>query len=221
MINSIKTYKDVLMMNTKQIASVLNKSHSNVKISAERLAQNGTIALQEFTFIHNNNAYTAYNLTKRDSIILVAQNSPEFTAKIVDRWQELENENNKIPQTYASALLLAANQAEQIEKQEEALKLAAPKVEFVDRFVESTGNKTFREVAKLLKANEREFRAFLVKSQVMYKLNKRWTARAPHLNAKRFSESSGEKNGRVFFECKFTPKGVEYIAGKWIAHKSG
>ena len=27
---------------------------------------------------------------KRDSIIVVAQNSPEFTAILVDRWQELE-----------------------------------------------------------------------------------------------------------------------------------
>ncbi|APF00651.1 hypothetical protein BG030_22860 [Pseudomonas putida] len=27
---------------------------------------------------------------KRDSIIVVAQNSPEFTARLVDRWQELE-----------------------------------------------------------------------------------------------------------------------------------
>lgn len=34
--------------------------------------------------------YTEYRLNKRDSIILVAQNCPEFTARIVDRWQELE-----------------------------------------------------------------------------------------------------------------------------------
>lgn len=27
---------------------------------------------------------------KRDSIIVVAQLSPEFTARLVDRWQELE-----------------------------------------------------------------------------------------------------------------------------------
>lgn len=27
---------------------------------------------------------------KRDSIVVVAQNCPEFTAALVDRWQELE-----------------------------------------------------------------------------------------------------------------------------------
>lgn len=29
-------------------------------------------------------------LNKRDSLIVVAQNCPEFTARIIDRWQELE-----------------------------------------------------------------------------------------------------------------------------------
>ena len=45
--------------------------------------------MQEFS--HSGNTYTEYLLNKRDSIILVAQNCPEFTAAIVDRWQELES----------------------------------------------------------------------------------------------------------------------------------
>jgi len=219
MLDIIKTHQEVLMMNTKQIASVLGKQHSNIKISAERLAENGTIALQEFKFKHNNNMYTAYNLTKRDSIILVAQNSPEFTAKIVDRWQELENANNNIPKTYAQALLLAANQADQIEQQQKQIAIAAPKVAFVDNFITSTGNKSFREVAKMLKANEREFRAFLYESKVMYQLGGGWTAHARHIDAGRFYVTGGEANGHAYTTCKFTPKGIEYIAGKWITHK--
>ncbi len=32
-------------------------------------------------------------LCKRDSYVVVAQLSPELTARLVDRWQELENKN--------------------------------------------------------------------------------------------------------------------------------
>lgn len=81
-----------LTMGTREIAEMLGKKHSNIKISAERLAESGvigTLAPQEFT--HNNNTYTEYRLGKRDCLILVAQNCPELTAAIVDRWQELEN----------------------------------------------------------------------------------------------------------------------------------
>lgn len=83
--------KAPLTMTTREVADLLEKQHSNIKISAERLAASGvigTLAVQEFT--HNGNTYTEYLLNKRDSLILVAQNSPEFTARIVDRWQELE-----------------------------------------------------------------------------------------------------------------------------------
>lgn len=79
-----------LKMSTREIASLIKKSHSNIKISAERMAAGGTLALQESKFTHNGNEYTEYLLNKRDSTVLVAQNCPEFTAKLVDRWHELE-----------------------------------------------------------------------------------------------------------------------------------
>ena len=80
-----------LTMTSREIAELIEKRHDNIKISAERLAEKGVIgtpAMQEFT--HNGNTYTEYLLNKRDSLIVVAQNCPEFTARIIDRWQELE-----------------------------------------------------------------------------------------------------------------------------------
>lgn len=82
-----------LTMSSREIAELLDKQHSHIKISAERLAEKGvigTLATREFT--HNGNKYIEYLLGKRDSLILVAQNCPEFTARIVDRWQELEEQ---------------------------------------------------------------------------------------------------------------------------------
>ena len=48
-----------------------------------------------YTHPQNGQTYYEYHLTKRDSLIVVAQNCPEFTAAIVDRWQALENQQNQ------------------------------------------------------------------------------------------------------------------------------
>ncbi len=86
----ILSQTDKLTMSSREIADLLGKQHSNIKVSAERLQKSGTIALQGSKFKHNGNEYEEYLLEKRDCFVLVAQNSPEFTAAIVDRWQELE-----------------------------------------------------------------------------------------------------------------------------------
>ena len=124
-----------MTMGTREIAELLGKQHSNIKISAQRLAASGvigTLATQEFP--HNGNIYEEYRLNKRDSLILVAQNCPEFTAQIVDRWQELESQQGpQIPQTYAAALLEAGRLALEVEQKNHLLAVQAPKVEFADR----------------------------------------------------------------------------------------
>lgn len=121
-----------LTMSTREIAELLGKAHTNIKISADRLAEKGTIALQGSTFEHNGNEYIEFLLNKRDSLILVAQNSPEFTAAIVDRWQELEAQTQppapQLPQNYLEAL-------EQLVEKEKLLIAQAPKVAFVDNLV--------------------------------------------------------------------------------------
>ena len=47
-----------------------------------------------YTHPQNGQIYYEYFLNKRDTYILVAQFSPEFTAAVIDRWQELENQQN-------------------------------------------------------------------------------------------------------------------------------
>ena len=115
----------------------------------------------------------------------------------------------------AEALRLAADQAEQIEKQQAALAIAAPKAAFVDQYVDASGLKGFRQVAKLLKANENHFRLFLIENKVMYRLSGEWVAYQNHIDAGRFSVKTGEANGHAFTRSMFTPKGVEWVAGEF------
>lgn len=208
-----------ITMGTREIASLLGRQHSNIKVSAERLAENGTIALQGSKFEHNGNTYEEYLLDKRSSLILVAQNCPEFTAAIIDRWQWLESlQAPKIPQTYAAALIEAGRLALEVERQAEQLAIAAPKVAFVDRYVASTGNKGFRQVAKLLKAKENSFRAFLSVNKILYQLGGEWVPYQNHIDAGRFEVSTGTANEHAYNTARFTPKGVEWIAGLWAVH---
>ena len=100
-------------MTSKDIADLLGSRHSDVKLSVERLMDKGIIAQSAMAFMQetkgNNRTYDIgyYTFTgeqgKRDTIIIVAQIRPEITAKIVDRWLELE-QRNQTPTTYIEAL---------------------------------------------------------------------------------------------------------------------
>lgn len=213
-----------LTMSSLEISDLVESRHDNVKVTIERLAARGVIQLPALQEVRNHigQIVSVYPLEKRDSYVVVAQLSPEFTARLVDRWQELEAKQGPVlPQTMAQALRLAAEQAEHIEVQEAQLREAAPKVEYVDRYVAANGAKGFRQVAKLLNANEPDFRLFLQEKKIMYRLGNEWTAYQNHIDSGRFVVKTGvaTRNEHAFSTTKFTPKGVEWIAGEWAKHQ--
>ncbi|AFU62254.1 anti-repressor Ant [Acinetobacter phage phiAC-1] len=221
---------NVKTMTSLEIAELVQSRHDKVKQSIERLVERGVIIQPPMGNEQSNDAMGRLRSTqvyvfsgdqgKRDSIVVVAQLSPEFTARLVDRWQELENQSLK-PQlpdftNPVEAARAWANEVEAKQIAQEQLKLAAPKLAFVEKYVESTGNKTFREVAKLLGISEPSFRQFLKYHKIMYQLNGTWTAYSQHFDAKRFSIKAGvsERNGKAFTQTLFTPKGIEWIASE-------
>lgn len=121
-------------MTSQQMAGLTGKRHDSVKRTIATLADKAVIQLPQFVEVKNHIGQTVYEYIfsgeqgERDSYIVVAQLSPEFTAKLVDEWKRLKGATG-IPQTYAEALRLAADQAEQ-------LALAAPKVSYYDKVVE-------------------------------------------------------------------------------------
>ena len=205
-------------MTSQQMAGLTGKRHDSVKRTIATLADKAIIQLPQFVEVKNHIGQAVYEYIfsgeqgERDSYIVVAQLSPQFTAKLVDEWKRLKGATG-IPQTYAEALRLAADQAEQ-------LALAAPKVEFVDRYVAAdSGSKGFRQVAKLLNANEKTFRAFLSDSKIMYKLGGEWMPYQCHYDAGRFEVKGGvADNDHVYNSALFTPKGINWIAGLWAQH---
>lgn len=226
---ALKIGAAAVTMTSREIAELVEKRHDNVSRTIEALAVRGVIALPQFEEVSNTGPGPAvirqYRVGKRDSYVIVAQLSPEFTARLVDRWQELEADVAvQVPQTMAQALRLAADQAEALEVAYAQLALAAPKVEFVDRYATSSGNKGIRETAKLLGANERQFVVWLEREDggCLYRLAGHLTPRASHLDAGRFVVKTGTADhpdsSHAFNQAKFTPKGVTWIAGEWAKH---
>lgn len=111
-------------MSSQQIAELVDSRHDSVRRTIERLAGAGVIQLPPLVEVKNHlgqqvQTYLFSGVTgKRDSIVVVAQLSPTFTARLVDRWQELEAQLAKpvIPTSFAEALRLAADQQEQIQQ---------------------------------------------------------------------------------------------------------
>lgn len=209
-------------MTSFEIAELVGSRHDSVKRTIERLVDAGVITLPPMVEKPTAGRPTTVYVFegekgKRDSIVVVAQLSPEFTARLVDRWHELEkaiNQPIQIPKSLPEALRLAADLAEQNAALESKLAIAAPKVEFVDSYVEAKGAFGFREVAKLLGVKETILRSFLIEHEIVYYLAGKMTAHAQHLDAGRFVVKTGENqlNGAAYSQLKFTPKGVEWIA---------
>lgn len=111
-------------MSSLEISELVKSRHTDVRRSIERLMQKGVIANAPMAFLANINGLgkvvkvKAYLLGKRDSYVVVAQLSPEFTGALVDRWQQLESQISvpSLPSTYKEALLALVVAEEEKEK---------------------------------------------------------------------------------------------------------
>ncbi|EDA2592277.1 hypothetical protein A3U77_24255 [Salmonella enterica subsp. enterica serovar Urbana] len=170
--------------------------------------------------LNNNQTRTAYYDLDFDQMMLMGMRESKAVRRSVLAKLKVMH-GLQIPQTLPEALRLAADLAEQKTELENKLAIAAPKAEFVDHYVEASGSLGFREAAKLPKVKETEFRLFLLDKGIMYRLAGKMTPYAQHLDVGRFTVKTGEaNNGHAFTQVKFTPKGIQWIAGLLAADKA-
>lgn len=160
-----------ITMSSLEIAELLEKRHDKVKQSVERLVEKGVIVqpqiedeqVEATTPTGGRRKYTtsAYRLQKRDSYVVVAQLSPEFTARLVDRWQELEDQAASRAVTLdlddpAQLRGLLGSYAERTQIAEAKIEYLEPKVAALDRLDTAEGNLTPRPASKILGIPERK-----------------------------------------------------------------
>lgn len=218
---NIQLFNQEPTMTSREIADLVQARHDNVKKAIDRCVEKGAFdipQIQGYLDSLGRSGQTEFILGKRESLIVVAQMCPEFTGRIIDRWQELELKqvaSIQLPQDYLSALKALTAEVEARQTLQLELQAAKPALEFVDKYVDSTGLKGFRQVAKLLNIKEPDLRAFLDDKQIMYKLSGEWVPYACHIDAGRFAVKAGTAdNGHAFNSAKFTPKGIKWLAGE-------
>ena len=222
--NQLMVMNNEVTMSSREISSLVEARHNDVISTIDRLFDKGLLRSSRKTRREETGGrpIEVYDLIERDTHLVVAGYSDEHRARVIDRWQELEAARKPvIPQTYAAALLEAGRLAMELEQAEAQLAIAAPKAEFVDRYVDATGTYGFRQVAKMLSVKENWFSDFLIEKEIMYRLGGKLTAHSDHLDAGRFVARAGvAKNEHAFTECRFTAKGVEWVAGEIAKHKA-
>lgn len=148
-------------MTSREIAELVGSRHDDTKRSIERLAERRVIQLPPMAVSEIINGLGKKQPVreyvfrgeqgKRDSIVVVAQLSPEFTAALVDRWQELEARNGLPDFTNPAESARAwAEQFEARQALESKVIEDAPKVEFYDHVTGSNDTVDMATVAKVL-----------------------------------------------------------------------
>ena len=214
-----------LSMNSREIADLCEKRHDHVIRDIRQMIEELSKDAPILGYVEEMDArmYTAsFELNRELTETLITGYSIKLRNRVIKRLHELESRNTVTLPDFSNPALAARAWAEQFELNQaanEALAIAAPKVDFVDRYVESTGLKGFRQTAKLLGANEARFREFLLDKKIIYRLGGEWQAYQQHVDAGRFSVKTGASDsGHAYNQVKFTPKGVSWIAGLWAQH---
>lgn len=171
-----------LTMSSREIAELTGKRHDNVKRTLEMLAERGVMRLPQIEEVKNHLGQTVqeYRLEKRESYIVVAQLSPEFTATLVDRWQELEKQVAQplnpanLSRMDILQLALDAEKENQALKQENLqlenkLSEQQPKADGFDRIARAEGGMNLTNAAKSLNIRPKDLMDILQLKKWIYR----------------------------------------------------
>ncbi|OOF48714.1 antirepressor [Rodentibacter genomosp. 1] len=162
----------------------------------------------------NNQSYPVYYLDKAATLTVVSGYNILLRKRIIDRWLELENQQTptaKIPQSFSEALLLAAEL--QAEKERNA-----PKVAFVDHYVEVGTSKSLRETAKILNMPEKAMINRLLEDKLLYRQSGNLLPYQSAHSKELFTVKTGTvEHGHNFTQTRVTSKGIEFIASRYAS----
>lgn len=215
-------------MTSREIADLLESRHDKVKQSIERLAERGVIQHPPVGEVKNHLGQTVseYLIGKRDSYVIVAQLSPEFTARLVDRWQELESAPAASLPDFTNPVIAArawADKAEQCLLLEKTVVEQAPKIAALSRISAAEGVMCITDAAKTLQEQPKTLFGWLQTNQWIYRRpgGATWTAYQDKiqrgvLEHKITTVQRPDGSEKVTTQVLVTAKGVAELAQKFM-----
>lgn len=202
-----------LTMSSRLIADLTGKEHKHVlrdclnmfgelEISSEGYAQN-------WTHPQNGQTYVEYQLTKDLVQTLITGYSIKLRFRVIKRLHELENKSaSAVPQSFAEALQLAADQAKKLE-------LAAPKVDFYDALAERQNLMNATQLAQKFKKSAVAFNKILESFDVYNRCVKRGRVFQQWFIDQGLGELKETALG--FAQPMFTTKGEQWVFNKFAS----
>ena len=143
------------------VAEKFEKDHKNILRDIENLAAQNCAAkfFHKSAYENRGKSYPMFLMT-RDGFSLLAMGftggkALQFKIAFIEKFNKMESTLKAqvfaIPQTLSEALMLAANQAKEIEAINKQLTVQAPKVELANRLIETSTRVDIGQAAKLLK----------------------------------------------------------------------
>lgn len=223
-------------MSSREIAELTDKRHSDVleairkmELAWEKVTER-KFSLSEYTD-PTGRKLPMYELTKKESLYVATKFNDEARARLILRWEELENSKQfQVPSSLSEALRLAADQQDQIEQQNKQLEEQKPKVLFADSVTQAYNSILVRELAVILAQNGVEIgekrlyeylrnNGFLVKREGKDKNTP--TQKAVEMGLftvteRTFNNSQGSFIAKTTY---VTGKGQQYFVNKFLSNK--
>ena len=237
----IKFGEEKQTMTSLQIAEVTGKRHSDVLEAIRKMEPAWEkIAQRKFplgSYIDSNNqSRPCYFLDKRECLYIATKFNDEARAKLILRWEELENSSNKSIVTlpdFTNPAEAARAWAEQYESrmietkradeaEQQVIMLTAeveqmqPKVSYYDKILASKATMTTTQIAQDYGMSAIKFNKTLEELRVQRKVNGQWILYAPYIgqgyvHSKPFDITRSNGQQDVVMNTEWTQKGRLFL----------
>lgn len=210
--NQLMTSSQPAMMSSIDLLSMINSSRDS--LGENQVRHNDFIAramdelegeyYETFVVQNVNKTESKALLLNQDQCMLVAMRESKMVRRSV--LEKLKQANKpQLPQSFAEALQLAANQAKLLEE-------AAPKVEFHDKLVNDAATFSMRDAAKKIQQRPNKFSAWLRSEGYLCQNN---LAKQQYINQGLFKTHTGTSRDEFQFnQARITSKGLAYFTKK-------